>query len=223
MAAVAFDGAAVSTSLITGEVFVGRAELTAFCLQATDRLLEQFKNRPLLEAWVQSYCREIDVVRLVMIELLVERQLDNAFGVQLDGLGDIVGQKRGGRIDRVYRQFIRARILANRSNGRGDEIYDVLVAFLPEGAQLRIVETPPAAFVMLDETPGGFQGDPADVLSFLVDTKGGGVRVHFVFSLADPSDTFTFSSQSGTKEASATQGFGNVAQSTGGRLAGVVG
>lgn len=223
MAAVDFDGVAVSTSAFTASVQVGRVALSAFCIQATDRLLGQFHNKPIIEAWIESYCRELDEVRQVLLDLQVLRLLDNAFGVQLDGLGDIVGQKRGGKVDDVYRQFIRARILANRSNGEGDEIYAVLETFLPDGSVLRLDETPPASFTMHDETPGGFTSDPADVLFFLQLMKLGGVRVNFLFSLQDPSNTFTFSSQSGVKEASATQGWGNVAQTTGGHLAGVVG
>lgn len=56
------------------------------------------------------------------IQLLTERGVDVAFGAQLDVLGKIVGQARGGLADDVYRRYIRARIAANRSTGKREEL-----------------------------------------------------------------------------------------------------
>jgi len=45
--------------------------------------------------------------------------IDNATGPVLDLVGLRVGEARDGRVDAVYRRFIRARIQRNRSRGEG--------------------------------------------------------------------------------------------------------
>ena len=65
-------------------------------------------HQPLEDAWQQ--------LRLL-------RSVDTAVGVQLDMIGEIVGQERGGMVDDDYRRFVRARIAANISDGR---VFDLI-------------------------------------------------------------------------------------------------
>jgi hypothetical protein len=62
-------------------------------------------------------------------DLLTQRSIDVAVGDQLDILGDIVGQPRIGAAigdDDTYRRYIRARVAANRSDGTGDDVIQVV-------------------------------------------------------------------------------------------------
>jgi hypothetical protein len=58
-------------------------------------------------------------------------------GVQLDRIGKLVGQQRGAATDAEYRPILRARVLANRSNGAADVAMRVFLAmFAGDGAPL---------------------------------------------------------------------------------------
>jgi hypothetical protein len=51
--------------------------------------------------------------------------LDQAQGVWLDFLGNFVGELRAGANDADYRTFLQARIIANRSQGRIEDLIAV--------------------------------------------------------------------------------------------------
>lgn len=56
-------------------------------------------------------------------------------GVQLDRIGKLVNQARGGASDAEYRPILRARIRANKSNGTPDDVINVFLAmFAGEGS-----------------------------------------------------------------------------------------
>lgn len=58
-------------------------------------------------------------------------------GVQLDRIGKVVGQPRGAAGDDQYRPILRAKIIANRSNGGANTIIRMFVAmFAGEGTPL---------------------------------------------------------------------------------------
>ena len=63
-------------------------------------------------------------------QLLTQRTLDNATGVNLDVIGKIVGQKRGGLDDDTYRRYCRARIAAHRSRGVPESLIRVATLVL---------------------------------------------------------------------------------------------
>lgn len=67
----------------------------------------------LLRAWLAG----VQDIENALQQLLTMRFIDTAVGVQLDVLGNIVGQGRDGLVDATYRRYIRARISANRSKG----------------------------------------------------------------------------------------------------------
>lgn len=63
-------------------------------------------------------------------QLLSLFSIDDSEGVQLDILGRVVGQPRNSVSDALYRVYLRARILANRSTGTVEDLYRVLNALL---------------------------------------------------------------------------------------------
>jgi hypothetical protein len=79
--------------------------------------------------------------------LLVDTGLSSASGAVLDRLGSYVGEPRGPFTDDVYRRFIGARILANRSDGTPEAMLAIL-ARLTEPSEVEYFGTPPAGFVI---------------------------------------------------------------------------
>lgn len=81
-----------------------------------------------------------------LFDMITQRDLEQAEGAQIDQLGKLVGQARGGLSDENYRRYITARIAANRSNGTMEDV--IRVATL-------IINDPTATFVITDEFPAG--------------------------------------------------------------------
>jgi hypothetical protein len=184
-------------------------------------LLEQFKRKPRIAAVLGAFLGSVQELDDVAFQVLTERDLDTAIGVQLDVIGRIVGELRQGRTDDEYRPFLRARILVNRSNGLTEEIITIVRVLLGESAQLTLREEFPAAFtIIVDDAIAA----PIDaVIRLLQQAKAAGVRVLLEYSLVDDDEAFTFASGN-APEPSTTQGFGDTANpAIGGALAGVAG
>jgi len=94
-------------------------------------LLTQFKGKPVFEQVLRSYAAQAQELELVFWRLAVLTTLEYATGVQLDGLGAIVGEPRNGRPDDLYRAAIRSRIRLNRSFATVEEILAVLLSVAP--------------------------------------------------------------------------------------------
>ncbi len=63
------------------------------------RLLSQFKEKPLIEAFLSSYLKQIDKTQADTLYLLNNRSVFNATGKFLDQIGKLVGVLRSGRTD----------------------------------------------------------------------------------------------------------------------------
>ena len=83
--------------------------------QAFNRLLEQFKDKPNIEALLKGWMKGVQTTEESLLDLLNNRSILTAFGVQLDYIGKIVGIKRGGRSDESYREAIQLQILITTS------------------------------------------------------------------------------------------------------------
>lgn len=94
--------------------------------QAFSRLLEQFKDKPNIEALLKGWMKGVQTTEDSLFDLLNNRSIQTAFGIQLDYIGKIVGIKRGGRSDTSYREAIQLQILINTSEGTPDDILEIL-------------------------------------------------------------------------------------------------
>lgn len=125
-------------------------------------------------------------------ELRTERNVFDAVGVQLDGLGEIVGiVRRDGESDDDYRERLLFQPYINRSNGTPEEII-AIVKFITDATMVRYIDIFPAAYQLItngtsfpdpteelveslaDASPAGVQYPPV--------TATYGVEVPFVFS-----------------------------------------
>lgn len=126
-------------------------------------------------------------------QLLVQRTVDTAIGVQLDVIGRVVGQSRDGLGDDSYRRYIRARISVNRSRGTLGDLLGVakLVLLGVTGARFE-VETQTIATVVVRVPDIALADSIRDtLLYFLRLAKVAGVRVIVETNEEAPATSFT--------------------------------
>lgn len=195
---------------------------TSYAARALLRLIGQFKNKRTFEPILTALAVQVQALEDAYWQLLSDRTIDNAVGVQLDVLGAIVGEKRGGRPDPDYRLRIRARIRANLSNGTNEDIYAVFRALLATtpGYVLSYLPAYPAGFVF---RINGVALSPALIyiyVRFLRDSKGAAIAAWFGWQEVQDSDAFVCGDSFGAPVVG--KGFGDETDATaGGALVGV--
>lgn len=168
----------------------------AHVTEALERLPEQFKDKPNLIAFLSALVAPVQDIEDAMQQLLLERDIETAVGVQLDMLGAIVGQARGGLADADYRRYVRARVRANRSRGIVEDILQVARLVLADEVDVTLaLRTWGIASYNL--TVGGVTISDevaAILLAFLKDATSAGVRPILNYSSTDPASDLIFDS-----------------------------
>lgn len=121
------------------------------------------------------------------------RSIDSSYAFVLDLIGKIVGQPRNGATDAVYRRFLRARVLVNRSDTTGDVLIRIAQAVLDDLGARVLVEPLPIASVIVhlldapvdDATAAGLR-------DLLVRAKGPGVRLQVDYGSTTEATSFAF-------------------------------
>lgn len=108
-------------------------------------LAQQFKGKSKIEGYLALLARQVQDVESALISIFVKMAKPYAEGVQLDIIGKLVGEPRGGRDDTAYRLAIDARILLNTSHGRIEDLIALMRATLGD-VDVLIREWYPAAF-----------------------------------------------------------------------------
>lgn len=164
-----------------------------------------------LQKLVKSFALSIQNIEDTLEKLRSERNLDTAIGVQLDGLGQILGLARNdGESDEDYRERLKFQIFINRGTGTPEEVIAIL-KFLTDATRIRYIEYYPAAYQMI--TNGIIFPDPPQELvtaiqqaspaavQYVPITATFGVNVPFVFGadsvfealvITDPADPALF-------------------------------
>lgn len=199
-------------------------EITDHCLQGQDRFIEPFKSKPRLDALLCVYLDQVQELEAVLWDVLVDRYIDTAVGVQLDVLGSIVGQGRLGLGDDDYRTLIRARIKVNLSDGHPEQLIEILslIQDPDEPGVIELYEYPPASFII---TILGDIGslDPALAFLLLNAARAAGVGFSFVFSTEPLGEQFTLDSDT-TQTLDVSLGLGDTLDLTdGGKLTSAMG
>ena len=179
-------------------------QITDYEARALDRLAFQFKNKPKIAAILNAISAEVQTLENEIFNVLTKRSIDTGEGVQLDQIGKIVGQSRGGRTDDEYRVALRARIRINLATGTPDEIIAAMKFIIPSDL-VRLTEIFPAAFLVeftgtLTSEPdvlAAFRAvKPAGVLGILMQVVGNPFTTSFMLTFAadgvrSSDDTFT--------------------------------
>src|SRR6478736_8894 len=114
------------------------------------RLAGRVNQKPLVEALAVSLPKQLTIVEATLDQLKNERSIDTAIGVQLDKVGEIVGEPRNGRDDETYRQYIRFRVFINISKGRPHDV-SYATRFATQGDDIQYHEFFPALVVMFSD------------------------------------------------------------------------
>ncbi len=93
---------------------------------ALSRLTEFWRSKPNMVALQSDYASEMQLLENAIWDVITQRLLPYAAGVNLDVLGAIVGQSRGALTDPQYRLRIQVRIRINRSFGTPADVLGVL-------------------------------------------------------------------------------------------------
>lgn len=73
---------------------VNKFKVVPYLEEARSRVTEQFKEKPIFDRYLQLMVIGSEEIQQVLKDLMQKRSLNTAEGVQLDILGDIVGQSR---------------------------------------------------------------------------------------------------------------------------------
>lgn len=155
------------------------------------RLLEQYREKPLMEALIQLEPTRLQGLEDALWQVYTLRNLDSASGVQLDVLGRILGLPRGGLDDDSYRTHLRAQILLLRSSGTADQILAIIVAAHTDATPV-LTESYPAGFTVRVGTVVLTALEAALLASFVRKGRAGGVRAVMEWNPQAESATFTW-------------------------------
>lgn len=182
------------------------------------RLVSKLRGKPAMDALLSSWLVEVQAVEDALWQVLTETTLDASVGAQLDQLGAIVGCGRDALGDEPYRMLLRTQILANRSNGTGDELLAILAVLSGGDGATTLTEHAPAAMVIGRSAPWPVVSVEL-VAAAIRRAKSAGVRVLVedlpagdVFTLAPDEDLVV----------DAFLGLSDAGGTSGGQLAGVV-
>jgi hypothetical protein len=180
---------------------------TTFVDEVEDLLTDR-KRKPKIIGLGESFAQQVQDLENAAHAVLEGRTIDDAEGAQLDGLGALVGERRNGQTDEIYRLRIRARIQLNLSSGTGDQILSIFANLIASGQTIRLKEYFPASFLLtVSGTVGTTEAVGAELGRLLQTAKAAGINAQLKASTDTDENTFRFSTTT-TPEVTATAGFG---------------
>lgn len=188
---------------------------TDYRSEALDRLLSTLKGDDTIDAWIASYVDRVQEFEDAAHPMLFQRDVDVAEGAQLDGLGVIVGEPRGGRDDTIYRIFLRCRIIVNNSRSRAKDLIDVVTArsgFTESFGNVDFDEYYPRTIYIRAKN---LKEEYPDVVAGLLnEARPAGYTLFYIYSLQSNNDNVFRFSSGATSDTGVTWGFSS------GKLAG---
>lgn len=187
----AFDDVAFDALVPTVPIPTPGIEVPDHVLEAIKRLPQQFR-KPRIENLLRAFAGPSQPIESALWQLLTQRFITTAIGVQLDFIGKIVGQPRLGLDDDSYRRYIRARVAAHKSRGTTEELIKVATLVLLDIPVTIRVEREGTATVQVTLEGNIVAADIAGiVVSFLRQAVGAGIRVVLVTEPGNESTLFS--------------------------------
>lgn len=121
-------------------------QVTTHKADAATKLTDQFKGRKVIGGLLAAVTTSVQELENVFFDILNKRLLTNATAAQLDTIGSLVGEPRNSRDDTTYKRAVQTRIMINRSQGRAEDVIQVVASLL--GATFTYTEDYPAGFVI---------------------------------------------------------------------------
>lgn len=147
-------------------------------------LASQFKDSPSgiysnMQKFIIAMTEPFQTLEDASNQLRTQRNIYDAVGVQLDGLGEILGLPRNdGESDSDYRERLLFQPFINKSNGTPEEVIQIL-QFITGATKVRYIDIYPAAYEMITD---GIQSmslpnnNPEDIVLALADASPTGVQ-----------------------------------------------
>jgi hypothetical protein len=180
-------------------------------LQGRERFIEQYIwDKPRMEALLVIYLDQLQQAEDAAWQLATLRFPDTAEGVQLDVLGEIVGQPRNGLEDVDYAPLIRGRIQANRSDGTPPSLYAVALAALSGSGAVRFRRGPGVGDhrMVFDQV---IPFDESILNSLLQDARSAGFRLVTIFQMVSAATSMRGGAASDYPTFNAATGFDSAA------------
>jgi len=178
-------------------------------------------RRPIFNGLLQTYLVQIQELEDAAWSVYIGTMLPAAVGDALDMLGALVGQPRGGRDDATYKLWITARARLATSSGRPQDLIAVVRAVLPLTVTITLIEYFPGD-VSLDLSGIVDAQTALQIADMLQEAKAAGVRIDMLYSSSAAGENFSFGSAASTPDIDVNRGFADAAQTTGGKLTGVI-
>jgi hypothetical protein len=193
---------------------------TDWVTRLRNRIYTQWRDSVSWNKWAEFLGRQFQELEDATQSLLTTLDIDNSVGAQLDVIGRLIGQVRGGFDDATYRLFLKARIQANRSTGGGEDIYNVFRALYGETIGLVITTSPIKTLVL--RVKGAITAAQAGYgVQFFTDSKEVGVRGLLEWQEYSDDSMLIFTDAESATDGT-TKGLADVGETFGGRLAGVL-
>ena len=175
-----------------------------------DDLIEQFKGKPKITIFQKAMARQLEEVYAFFYELRIMRWLQNAEGVQLDGIGNIVDLSRTDALiwsnlagqtapmdDELYRLYLWFKIFLNTSRGTYKDIVKSLRMFWPDSPIFysEYLEHPATMFFTTPEMP---MNTDMRILQIVTRVKAAGVALHFIIPKPADEDTVDYYATAGS-------------------------
>lgn len=101
-------------------------QITDYVQRTLDLRIQQFKEKPRIAAIITALASQIQEIEAAAFQLLTQRSLFTAVGVQLDQIGNILGLARLGLSDNDYRAQLGGQILINTAQGDTERIIEIV-------------------------------------------------------------------------------------------------
>ena len=163
-----------------------------------DDLLEQFRGKPNIEVFQTALARQLEELYAFFYDLNAFRWLQNAVGVQLDGVGNIAVMTRTDALivskladqvvpmdDDTYRLYLTWKVNLNTTNCTYRDVYRALKMFWPN-TPLFYSEDPAYPATMFFTTPMLTPDDDVSVLLLAPRVKAAGVALEIVAQTETP-------------------------------------
>ena len=138
-------------------------------------LVQQFQDKERIRSLLGALVSQVQGVEDTLWDLHIARRLARAAGAQLDGIGRIVGLRRGRLSEESYRTYLRAQIRLLRSHGTPEDLLAMVSLIVGPEVSVELDEYQIASVVL------GLRGtlDDAvvdDVVALVGAAKPAGVR-----------------------------------------------
>lgn len=139
------------------------------------RLYAQFAEKPNFTGFIGAVAPQMQELETCVAQMLTLFSISSSTNIQLDNIGKIVGELRGGLSDANYRLRLKARIAANLSRGTPPDLLAVMVALFGASVDCKIIPMQTASVIVrlhdvMTPTSAAYG------LSFTRDAKAAGVQ-----------------------------------------------